>query len=408
MPVQQFEVKAKENSLSGGTALSTGITVAKGDKLIIKAAEDDTWSGHWDKGLTNANGFVAGQKDGTIFGKFTSPKTGATFPYGSLVGSLDGGKSYFLVGTNFDAPVPQAGTLSLCFWDSNNSDNCGSITVSVDTVPAAVAVPSASPMPTKQFEVKAKEHSVTGGSALNTGVVVAKGDRLIIKAAEDDTWACGALPDLTSNANGLVAGNKYGGVYGNMLSPTTGALLPYGSLVGSLDGGKSYFLVGTQYDTPAQLAGTLTLCYWDGNSEDNTGSVNVSVDVVPTAVVVKVDANINNVSGGVPCNTGVVVNKGDLLTISVPVSQKWSNDPKYPNVCNANGIASTIIDVNGYKFPLCSLVGSLDGGKTFFVVGSKFEKTMAVSGQLSLHFWDTIGANNSGFVTPTISLAKAV
>jgi hypothetical protein len=45
IPVQQFEVKAKENSLTGGTALNTGITVAKGDKLMIKVAEDDTWSG---------------------------------------------------------------------------------------------------------------------------------------------------------------------------------------------------------------------------------------------------------------------------------------------------------------------------------------------------------------------------
>ena len=407
MPAQQFEVKAKENSLTGGAALTTGITVAKGDKLIVKVAEDDTWSGHWSKGIVNANGFIAGNKDSGIFGMFTSPQTGATFPYGSLVGSLDGGKSYFLVGTNFDAPVPQAGTLSLCFWDSNNSDNCGSVTVSVDTLPAAVATPAASTMAAKQFEVKAKEHSVTGGSALNTGVVVAKGDRLIIKAAEDDTWACGALPDLTSNANGLVAGNKYGGVYGNMLSATTGDLLPYGSLVGSLDGGKSYFLVGTQYDAPAQQEGTLSLCYWDGNSEDNTGYVTVSVDVVPTAVVVKVDPNTNNVSGGVPCNTGVVVNQGDLLKVSVPVSQKWSNDPNYPNVGNADGVASAIIDVKGYKFPLCSLAGSLDGGKSFFVVGTKFEKLMTESGPLSLYFWDTIGANNSGFVTPTISLVKA-
>ena len=45
MPAQQFEVKAKENSLTGGAALNTGITVAKGDKLIIKVAEHDTWSG---------------------------------------------------------------------------------------------------------------------------------------------------------------------------------------------------------------------------------------------------------------------------------------------------------------------------------------------------------------------------
>jgi hypothetical protein len=132
----------------------------------------------------------------------------------------------------------------------------------------------------KQFEVKAKENSSTGGIALDTGIAVASGDRLIIKAAEDDTWSAGGS-DRTSNANGLIAGNKYGGVYGTYTSPTTGATFPYGSLVGSLDGGKSYFLVGTQFDAPVTQAGTLSLLYWDMNNQDNTDSITVSVDTVP-------------------------------------------------------------------------------------------------------------------------------
>ena len=65
-------------------------------------------------------------------------------------------------------------------------------------------------MPAQQFEVNAKENSQTGGAALNTGITVAKGDKLIIKVAEDDTWSAGGS-DRTSNANGLIAGNKYGG-----------------------------------------------------------------------------------------------------------------------------------------------------------------------------------------------------
>jgi hypothetical protein len=275
MAAKQFEVKAKENSATGGNALNTGVVVAKGDRLIIKAAEDDTWSAGGSERTSNANGLVAGNKYGGVFGTYTSPTTGATFPFGSLVGSLDGGKSYFLVGTQFDGPVPQAGTLSLLYWDMNNEDNSGSITVSVETVPKAKL---------SSFDVKAKENSAVGGIALDTGIIVAKGDRLIIKAAEDQTWSCGALADYTSNANGLVAGNKYGGVYGNMTLPTSGAVLPYGSLVGSLDGGKSHFLVGTNFDAPVSQAGTLSLCYWDANSEDNTGSVTVSVQTVPATV----------------------------------------------------------------------------------------------------------------------------
>jgi hypothetical protein len=138
-------------------------------------------------------------------------------------------------------------------------------------------------MPALQFEVKAKENSIIGGTALNTGFAVAKGDRLIIKAAEDDTWACGG-GDMTSNANGLIAGNKYGGVYGTMPAPTTGGSFPFGSLVGSLDGGQSYFLIGTTFDAAVAQAGTLCLCFWDGNSEDNIGSITVSVDKVSSPV----------------------------------------------------------------------------------------------------------------------------
>jgi hypothetical protein len=257
-----------------------------------------------------------------------------------------------------------------------------------------------------QFEVKAKEHSATGGTPLNTGVFVDRGDRLKITAKEDDTWCCG-LSDMTSNANGLVAGNKYGGEYGYMLSPTSGALFPYGSLVGSLDGGKTHFIVGTSYDKPVQKSGTLTLCYWDGNAEDNTGSVNVSVDVGNCSIIVKVDPVLNNAGIGVPRITTVVVNKGDKLKINTPADQTWYNGT-YSNPQtspNANGTQEKI-NIKGFVFPLCSLVGSLDDGKTFFFVGTDFEKVMTESGILTLFFWDT-DDNNSGFVIPEIRITRA-
>jgi hypothetical protein len=101
------------------------------------------------------------------------------------------------------------------------------------------------------------------------------------------------------------------------------------------------------------------------------------------------------------------VSKGDLLKISVPVDQQWSNNPDLSSPANADGVSSWILQVKGFELPGNSLVGSLDGGKTFFFVGTKFEKTMTESGPLSLFFWDTDGQNNSGFVTPTISRVKA-
>ena len=87
--------------------------------------------------MSNANGLVAGNPHGGVYGDWTSP-SGAKFPLGSLVGSLDGGKTFFLVGTQYDAFAPQAGVLSLCFWDVNHDDNSGSISASIDTTPAEV------------------------------------------------------------------------------------------------------------------------------------------------------------------------------------------------------------------------------------------------------------------------------
>ena len=44
MAQSQFVVKAKENSVSGGAPLITGITVTKGELLTISVAADDKWS----------------------------------------------------------------------------------------------------------------------------------------------------------------------------------------------------------------------------------------------------------------------------------------------------------------------------------------------------------------------------
>jgi len=260
-------------------------------------------------------------------------------------------------------------------------------------------------MPAQQFEVKAKENSVSGGTPLDTGILFTPGDWIKITVKEDDTWCCG-LSDMTSNANGLVAGNKFGGVYGSMMSPTSGIAFPYGSLVGSLDGGKNYFLVGTNFKQPALRRGNLTLVYWDANGEDNTGSVIASVERIPGPVSYIVQANENSVSGGVACKTRIVVEKGDFMTINTRDDYKWSNSPDLAGACTANGKSDEPKEVKGQTFPLASLVGSLDDGKTFFFIGTGFQKTMTESGPLTLYFWDTDTGNNSGFVFPVINIVK--
>lgn len=126
-----------------------------------------------------------------------------------------------------------------------------------------------------QFEVKAKENSVGGGTPLVTGISVTKGDLLTISASPDDKWSAG-VADRESNANGL--SNPFGGNFGVFTLGNFSFL--YGSLVGSLDGGKTYFAVGTRMEMSIIIpAGRLTLHYWDLNKDDNTGSVVATVAV---------------------------------------------------------------------------------------------------------------------------------
>jgi len=132
-----------------------------------------------------------------------------------------------------------------------------------------------------QFEVKAKENSVTGGTPLVTGITVTKGELLTINVAPDDKWSAGAA-DRESNANGL--SNPFGGNYGVFTKGPFSFL--YGSLVGSLDEGKTFFAVGTRMEMSILFpTGRLLLYYWDSNNGDNTGSVVATVALYKGPIV---------------------------------------------------------------------------------------------------------------------------
>jgi len=132
-----------------------------------------------------------------------------------------------------------------------------------------------------QFEVKAKENSVSGGTPLVTGITVTKGQLLTISVPPDDKWSAGAA-DRESNANGL--SNPFGGNFG--VFTHNGFSFFYGSLVGSLDGGKTFFAVGTRMEMSILMpSGRLTLYYWDVNKDDNSGSVTATVALYNGPVV---------------------------------------------------------------------------------------------------------------------------
>ena len=129
-------------------------------------------------------------------------------------------------------------------------------------------------MPNSVLKVDAKAHSVSGGKGLNTGFMLRPGEILTITAGPDDKWAAGT-PNRFSNANGL--GNPLGGQFGLYRRGQQSFL--YGALVGSLDGGKTFFSVGTHLSMTVLTEGNLTLYFWDSNNTDNTEFVQVIVQI---------------------------------------------------------------------------------------------------------------------------------
>jgi hypothetical protein len=139
-----FTVDAKNNSSTGGLGLDT-ITLSAGQSFSVLASELDLWNAGALPRFSNANGLIgnvfatgsdeSGQAVGTLisksFGNYT--QNGFTAAYGQLVGQV--GSQYFALGTNTTATTTSAGTLKLFYWDSNASDNTGSIAVSITSVP---------------------------------------------------------------------------------------------------------------------------------------------------------------------------------------------------------------------------------------------------------------------------------
>lgn len=143
--VQQYDVDAKVNSSTGGSALAT-LVVNAGEWLTISAGADDLWSAGSLPRWSNADGLVgplyatgsdeSGQPAGTLIGQnFGSHvASGLSAPYGALVGEIGG--DYRLLGTSFAGATWGSGMLNLWYWDSISSDNSGSVRVTVSVVPA--------------------------------------------------------------------------------------------------------------------------------------------------------------------------------------------------------------------------------------------------------------------------------
>ncbi|MBL4605090.1 MAG: hypothetical protein JKY02_05365 [Flavobacteriaceae bacterium] len=121
----EIAIDANENSATGGTGkVVQHLNLQSKDIITIFCDREDQWDLFYGESgfATNANGI----DNHTI----TIGDTGQVFRSGSLVGSLDDGKTFFSVGTFTQITVLEGGpnpTLKLYCADSDKDNNAGFI-----------------------------------------------------------------------------------------------------------------------------------------------------------------------------------------------------------------------------------------------------------------------------------------
>jgi hypothetical protein len=223
------------------------------------------------------------------------------FQFGSLVGSLDDGKTFFPIGNHLELTVLQPdGNLSLVFWGNDASTNTNSVTLSVEVqrqkdleqfnIPVEVSNYIFSDR--WQFDVDSKANSVTQSvpSLLKTGLCLQPGDLITVDVHPLDFWSLGVGD---SNLNFTANGRRSDGTNWADLNKFN-QIFEYGSLVGTLDGGKTFFSVGTHLQMTALNAGNLSFACWDADNGNNKGVIRAYVKVVRNGITITQPSNVSS------------------------------------------------------------------------------------------------------------------
>jgi hypothetical protein len=243
------------------------------------------------------------------------------FPFGSLVGTLDNGRTFFPIGNHLELTVLQPdGNLSLVFWGNDTSTNTNSVTLTVEVqrqkdlekfnVPLDVG---SYIFPDRwQFDIDAKANSVMQATApllLKTGLGLQPGDFVTIDVHPFDFWSIlqGDL-NFDVNANGRRSDGTFRFGLGYDRYDAFGHNFTYGSLVGTLDGGKTFFPVGTHLQMTVLNTGNLAFACWDIDWAGNQGIVRAYVKVVRNGITITQPSNVANNS----INLGQITNSPDL------------------------------------------------------------------------------------------------
>ena len=146
-----FVIDAFANSSTGGVGLAT-ISLTLGQNFSTVASSDDLWSAGALPRWSDADGLIgnrfatgsdeSGQLLGTQIGMDFGlwGQHGIAAPYGSVVGEING--IFQELGLTYTGTAWNTGTLNLYYWDSNNGDNSGQVTVDVAASSTSVPEPA--------------------------------------------------------------------------------------------------------------------------------------------------------------------------------------------------------------------------------------------------------------------------
>jgi hypothetical protein len=320
MATTQFTIEASKYYLNSTskTLFPTNIELKEGDLLKVTslaAFQKVGVSYKYDKNTNNPN---------------------FEFPVGSLIGTINDGKTFFPVAGNveimcLDSLVANAvSKLSLVFWGVDATTTIGSVTVTVEVeqqralneVKATTDANNALFQDRFQFAVHANANSVASTDKipeplLETGIQLKPGDLLIVDAPPKDLWGLTGGFFVNANAIKLEDGSRY-----PYLADYKSHPYRLGSLVATIDDGKTFFPVGTHLQMTILNAGMLSFACWDINSGDNYGFVKACVKVIRNGKVLTYldiktiqgngNGNGNGSSSGSSTSNGTGSNYSDL------------------------------------------------------------------------------------------------
>lgn len=281
-------------------------------------------------------------------------------------------------------------------------------------------------MATHTVRVGVKENCFDGNfnpRGKDTGIELERGQILRIRVPEKDTWT---IKGRATSANGLTTidpsedgVNAYEYYYREEKGAGIAPWFVKGALVGSLDDGATFFPVGTALTMDVLNPGRLTLYCWCGENRRNSGSVDVEVEVFDRdafdmdrdpankkEIEVYADRHSTNVGNGK--SAGVTVKPGDIITIFVNDGDTWREGKADTSEWLANGDDGENIEVQGFLFPLTSLIGSVDAGRYFFPIGTFLQMTALSEGSLTLFCASETAFDNSMSIKAYVGADEAV